>query len=118
MSHTRIDIPIQIVGGALEEVFQGLEERGYRARKLLKRKDPHLHLSSFEIQFYMRSHKVTFGITDFEKKKRVHTSVHGYVRASPTIMEDAVTLMKELLVPWTWSSKGKKIRTCHSVLDA
>lgn len=92
MSHARIDcLP---PGCGVEEVRCLLQEHGYGVTKIEKTKGS--HLSGFEIQFYVKGRKVTFGTSDFEGKKRVRDNVHGYVRASHSVLQDAVENIQKL----------------------
>ena len=92
-SHARIDdLPPGISVGAVQDM---LEQNGYRVTKLEKSKGS--HLTDFEIQFFVESRKATFGISDFDGKQRVDDNVHGYVRASRTVLEKTVVKIKELL---------------------
>ena len=101
-SHARIDcLPLGI---GVEEVRCLLEQHGYEIKKIEKTKGR--HLSGFEIQFYVKDCKVTFGTSDYDSdgKKRIRDNVHGYVRASHMVLQEAVDKIKELL------SRGEEVR--------
>ncbi len=95
-SHARIDdLP---TGMGVEEMRSLLEQNGFSTKVLEKDKSAS-HLSGFEIQVSLKGRKVTYGVTDHDstKKKRVAGNVHGYVRASSTVLHEAVAKIRELL---------------------
>ena len=54
------------------------------------------HLSPYEIQVQIQSKRATLGITDHDVKKkgRIANNIHAYVRASPTILAEAVEKLR------------------------
>ena len=93
-------------GIGVEETRLLLEQNGFTTQVVGK--DPKAsHLSGFEVQFYLDGRKVTYGLTDYDskKKKRVALDVHGYVRAAPTVLQKAVSTIKQLL--------AARKRPCH-----
>ena len=99
-SYARIDdLPLGI---SIDDVITLLEQDGYAPSRLQKGQGS--HLNHFEIQFRMQGRKITFGITDFDGKKRSPGSMHGYVRASHTVLQHAQDMIQELL------SRGDEVR--------
>ena len=70
---------------------------------VLKKDNPHAHLSPYEIQSVVRHdgqrRKLTFGITDYcdMKKRRVSNNVHGYVRASYSVLDYGIQVFKKIV---------------------
>ena len=87
-SYTELEIPSKLtIHKLFEFIYERNTRRGIDTNKIPKGNG--VHLSPFEIQYWVRNRKVTIGITNWTGW------LHGYMRASPSlIIEESEKVMR------------------------
>ena len=82
-------------GVSLQSVEKRLQRQGYATHQIRKPKGA--HLNDCELQIRIKGRKATFGISNWDRKRRrVQELPHAYVRGSYKILEDAVSIWKDI----------------------